>query len=272
MKTSNLLKMANLMGFEHVEFDPTVFDDIEATIAIIGNRSVVLHAPFYVWWGYDLSSKNKSEKVEAFMQNVEKYAIQLKAHSMVVHPPVDPEADNEYFIENLNRLSPLTVYLENVPGQKLEDFEKWYLETKSKTTAKVEICFDVPHSFLTHGKDHLFDIPETLIPDINYIHISELSADTDCHWPFGNPGGELPYEKFVEFYKRIKFDGTINMEMMPADLKGIENLIDSYLKLKKLGPKFPYYRKKVRIACLKPLLMNKIKDVPFKAEPDMHLD
>lgn len=270
VKSSHFMKMVNLLGFEHVEFDPTVFDDIEATIPTIGKHSVVLHAPFHSWWGYDLSSLKQAEKVEAFMKNVEKYAQQLKAHSIVVHPPMDPEGDNDYFLENLNRLS-LTIYLENLPGQKLSDFEQWYLETKAKTTTRTEICFDVPHSFLTHGKDELFNIPETLISDINYIHISELSSDKDCHWPFGTPGGELPFEKFVVFLQRIHFNGIINMEMMPADLQGIENLIGSYLKLKKLGNKFDYLLKKIRIELVKPILMKKLQGVPLKAEPDKHV-
>jgi sugar phosphate isomerase/epimerase len=230
-----------------------------------------LHAPFHEWWGYDLSSQHKAEKVEAFMQNVEKYAAQLQAHAIVVHPPMDPNGNNEYFLQNLNRL-PLTVYLENLPLQKLQDFEKWYFDVKAKSTAKIEICFDVPHSFLTHGKEGLFKIPETLIPDIHYIHISELSADRDCHWPFFTPGGALPFGKFVDFLEDIKFDGIINMEMLPSDLTGIKNLVKSYLKLKKLGPKFPYFLKLIRIACLRPFLMKKIKNVPLQAEPDKHFD
>jgi len=271
VQPSHLLKMVNLLGFEHVEFDPTVFEDIEATIPLIGNRSVVLHAPFNEWWGYDLSSIHQEEKVEAFMQNVEKYASQLKAHSIVVHPPMDPEGNEEYFIKNLNRL-PLTVYLENIPVQKLQIFEQWYLDVKSEASAHIEICFDVPHSFLTQGKDELFNIPEKLIPDIHYIHISELSAEKDCHWPFGTPGGELPFEKFAKFLKDINFDGIINMEMLPSDLVGVENLIGSYLKLKKLGPKFPYLLKKFRISCFKPILMKKLQGVTFLAEPEKHFD
>ena len=117
----------------------------------------------------------------------------------------------------------------------------------------------------------MFDIPEKLIPDINYIHISELSADRDCHWPFGTSGGELPFNKFAVFLQRIKFDGIINMEMMPADLAGIENLIGSYLKLKRLGPKLPYLLKRLRIALIKPFLMKKLQGVPLQAEPDKHL-
>ena len=92
----------------------------------------------------------------------------------------------------------------------------------------------------------------------------------DCHWPFGTPGGELPFEKFVEFLKDIKFDGIINMEMMPSDVAGIENLIGSYLKLKKLGPTFPYLLKKIRIACFKPIIMKKLQHVTLLSEPEKH--
>ena len=105
---------------------------------------------------------------------------------------------------------------------------------------------------------------------LNYIHISELDGVSDSHWPFGTEGGALPMDLFGQFLKNIKFKGTINMEMMPSGLEGIENLIDSYLILKKLGPKFPYILKKIRISLLKPLLMNKIKSVPLQAKPDKH--
>ena len=60
------------------------------------------------------------------------------------------------------------------------------------------------------------------------------------------------------------------MEMMPSGIEGIKNLIDSYLILKKFGPKIPYFLKKIRISLLKPLLMKKLKNVPLQAEPDKH--
>lgn len=269
LKPSHIMKMVNFLGFEHVEFDPTVFDDIEAVIPLVQKKSVVIHAPYYWDWKYDLSSIKQADKVENFMKNLDTYANSLGATGVVVHPPRDPDMDEEYFLKNLDRIK-ITVLLENLPGQKLEDFKTWYLSVKSKTKAKVGICFDVPHSFLTHGKNDLFNIPEVLLPDLNYIHISELNAETDCHWPFGTEGGALPLDLFEKFLKKIKFNGTINMEMLPEGLEGIKNLIDSYLILKKFGPKLPYILKKVRISLLKPLLMNKLKDLPLQNERDKH--
>ncbi len=269
LKPSHIISMANLLGFEHLELDPTVFDDIEAVLPLVQKKSVILHAPYYFDWGFDLSSKKQSEKVEKYMDNLKTYANALGALGIVVHPPMDPDKDEEYFLKNLDRIK-IMVLLENLPGLKLEDFKTWYLSTKSKTKANVGICFDVPHSFLTHGKEDLFNIPEILLPDIHYIHISELTHDSDCHWPFGTEGGELPLDLFEKFLKNIQFNGTINMELMPSGLKGIENLIDSYLILKKFGPKLPYLLKKIRILLLKPLLMKKLKNVPLQAEPDKH--
>ena len=269
LKPSHILKMVNLLGFEHVEFDPTVFDDIDAVIPLVQKKSVILHAPYYSDWNYDFSSIKQSEEIEKYMENLETYANALGATGVVVHPPRDPDKDEDYFLKNLDRIK-ITVLLENLPGQKLEDFKTWYLSTKNKTKAKVGMCFDVPHSFLTHGKEDLFNIPDVLLPDLNYIHISELNEDSDCHWPFGHEGGALPLDLFEKFLKRIKFKGTINMEMMPDGIEGIENLIDSYLILKKFGPKFPYILKKIRISLLKPLLMKKLKDVPLQTEPDKH--
>jgi sugar phosphate isomerase/epimerase len=267
VKPSHLVKLVNIVGIDHIEFDPTVFedlDDLHIISTILGNKSVTLHAPFFMHWGYDLSSIHQAEKVEQYLTHLEQYAGALKAHSVVVHPPLDPEGDQAYFIKNLNRI-PITVYLENMPGQRLADFATWYFATKAQTTAKTEICFDVPHSFLTHGTDGLFDLDDRLLPDLNYIHISELTAHEDNHWPFGTPGGELPFDQFHAFVKRIGFDGTINMEMLPADLDGIKNLLGSFLKLLKLGSKWQYFRKWLRVTLVKPLLLSKMKDVPLQS-------
>ncbi len=269
LKPSHIISMANFLGFEHLELDPTAFDDIEAVLPLVQKKSIILHAPYYFDWNFDLSSIKQSEKVEKYMENLEIYANALGVLGIVVHPPMDPDKDEDYFLKNLDRIK-ITVLLENLPGQKLEDFKTWYLDTKSKTKANVGMCFDVPHSFLTHGKNDLFNIPEVLLPDLNYIHISELDGVSDSHWPFGTEGGALPLDLFEKFLKRIKFKGTINMEMMPSGLEGIGNLIDSYLILKKFGPKLPYILKKIRISLLKPIIMKKLKNVPLQAEPDKH--
>ena len=80
----------------------------------------------------------------------------------------------------------------------------------------------------------------------------------------------LPFEKFARFLKQINFQGNINMEMMPGDLAGIGNLVDSFLKLQKLGPKGFYLKKKLRVAITKPILMKKLKGVSIPSETDKH--
>ncbi|MFX1513508.1 MAG: TIM barrel protein [Promethearchaeota archaeon] len=287
VRPSNWMKLVNLVGIDHIEFDPTVFEDIEAVLALLGNKSVTLHSPYYTHWGYDLSSKNQSEKVETFLKNVESYTEKLKAHSIVVHPPIDPQGDKEYFLENLNRIK-ITPLLENLPGQKWQDFEQWYLATKEQIQIKPQICFDVPHSFLTHGEDGLFDIPESLLPDLTYIHISELTSERDCHWPFGTEGGELPIGKFKDFIHQHKIElksqsevnidsyrnflrkrkiiQIINMEILPSDLKSVKNLINSYLMLLKLGSKASFIKKRLRLLVIQPIIFNKLKNVEFQSE------
>ncbi len=291
VKPSHWMKLVNLIGIDHVEFDPTVFSDVEEVASLLGNKSVTFHSPYYTDWGYDLSSRDHSDKVETFLSNVETYAEKLRAHSVVIHPPVDPQGDQDYFLENLNRIK-ITPLLENMPGQKLQEFEQWYLATKEQIQSKTQICFDVPHSFLTHGKNDLFNIPESLLSDLTYIHISELTPERDCHWPFGTEGGELPIERFKDFMKDHKSklraqskqsDGDYldflrerkiniicNMEILPADLKGVENLINSYLMLLSLGPKGTFIKKRVRIAAVKPILMRKLRNVEFQSERPTH--
>ena len=146
LKPSHIISMANFLGFEHLELDPTTFDDIEAVLPLVKKKSIILHAPYYFDWGYDLSSIKQSEKVEKYMENLETYANALGALGIVVHPPMDPDKDENYFLKNLDRIK-ITVLLENLPGDNLDDFKTWYLDTKSKTQAKSKLQTKRKHSF-----------------------------------------------------------------------------------------------------------------------------
>ncbi len=270
IKPSQFVKLANLVGFDHLEFDPTVFDDIEGVKKNLGRQTVTIHAPYFMDWGYELSSIVQAERVNQFLTNLAQYGDILGASSVVVHPNSDPAGNEEFLLRSLEKIHQL-VLLENLPGQSFDQFRQWYLGVKQQSSARIGICFDVPHSILTHSIDKIFDIPSDLLPDLHYIHVSDLNGQEDCHWPFCTEGGMFPFARFREFLNKIQFKGIINMEMLPTDLTGVENLMQSFLMLEKCGSALKYYRKKIQISFIKPMLLRKLQGVSFQKARESHV-
>lgn len=230
IKPSLYTKIAKLATIDHFEFDPSIFDehsDIKILEKIVKGKSVVFHAPYYTDWKYDLSSHLQKEKIETYFENINKYGRGLGVKAIVVHPPVDPQANLIYYYQNIEKI-PFPVYLENLPNQNWKEFEKWFFEVKTKIQRPLGICFDIPHSIIANGLTKALDLPDNLVPFIHYIHISDLNGKTDCHWPFFNPEGIFPKRNFVKFLRSIKFNGIINMEIRPVGKKGIVNTLRSY--------------------------------------------
>ena len=253
------VRIANILGFEHYEFDPSVFDrdeDLEALSVLLSNKSVVLHAPYFNDWGYDFSSQNQASKIETYLSYFTRYAELLKVRGMVIHPPLDPQGNAIYFLEILKRF-PIPIYLENIPGQSWEGFQTWYFQTKAKieVNQKINICFDMPHSFLTNGPKEFLNFPAVLLPEISYLHISDLSGTEDSHWPFKTPGGVLPLSQVKRFLQNNADQLTVNMEMRPAGNKGMINILRSYLILVRFGSPLKFLWKALRIIFLGPYIL-----------------
>ena len=47
IQPSSFVKIANVMKLEHIEFDMTVFDDIENVLKIIKTKQTAIHAPYF---------------------------------------------------------------------------------------------------------------------------------------------------------------------------------------------------------------------------------
>lgn len=243
--------IARKAGIEHFEFDPSIFFDIydiEKLKRLVVGKSVIIHAPYYTDWKYDLSSRSKEDKIEEFMKNLKQFGFEFGVKAIVVHPPVDPNADLHLYYQNIDRI-PFPVYLENLPNQPWAVFENWFLGVQNHVKAKIGICFDVPHSIIANGLSNAFEIPASLVSLINYIHISELDGSVDCHWPFFTPDGIFPRRKFVRFLKSMKYSGIINMEIRPVGKKGIINVIRSYFLMYRLLD-FPKYLYKIIRFCV----------------------
>ncbi len=253
------VQISNVLGFGHYEFDPSLFDheeELTALSVLVSNKSVFLHAPYFNDWEYDFSSRNQASKIETYLSFVDRFAKLLNVRGIVVHPPVDPQGDETFFLETLKRI-PIPIYLENIPGQSWADFQTWFFNIKAKIedTQKINICFDLPHSFLTNGAQGFLNIPPDLLPEITYIHISDLSGTEDSHWPFKTPGGVLPLPQVKKFIRRNKDRFTVNMEMRPAGAKGLVNILRSYLILVRFGSPLKFLWKTLRIIFLGPYIL-----------------
>lgn len=266
IKPSLYTKIVLKMGIDHIEYDPSIFFDLNDILLLIKNtkkKSVILHSPYYSDWGYDLSSKQQHDKIEKFLQNLNEFYKELRIKAVVVHPPKDPNSDEKFFLQNINQI-PVTVLLENLPGQSWKNFENWYFSIKNMAKSKIKVCFDIPHSYLANGKSHIFDIPEKILNEIVYIHISELDGISDCHWPFYTAGGSLPIDKFKDFLKQTQFSGIINMEMRPINKVDMINLVRSFLLLHRLTNKRIYVQKLFRLGInLIPILYFLMKNKLF---------
>ncbi|MFX1534370.1 MAG: TIM barrel protein [Promethearchaeota archaeon] len=236
------VRLSNFISLQHIEFDPTVFDDIDNVLSTLQCKSVTVHAPFIDHWPYDMSSGgNKQKLVEQFIENVNQNAKSLHIHSVVVHPPADP-SHMDLFYEHLNNLKPLVLlenlsYLDSSSSQwsSWENFSRFYQMTNEHLDKSTGFCFDIPHSFIQNGNKFL-DLPEFLITELKgkngYIHLSGGLRTEDTHYPLLTEG-EIPMNLVKKFLDKIKFGGIVNMELMPQFDRGgivgeLEKIFQSY--------------------------------------------
>ncbi|MHA1672493.1 MAG: TIM barrel protein [Promethearchaeota archaeon] len=253
------VQIANILGFEHYEFDPSVFDhgeDLTALSVLLSNKSVFLHAPYFNDWNYDFSSRDQPSKIETYLSFVSRFSQMIKIRGIVIHPPADPQGDANYFLDILRRI-PIHVYLENIPEQSWEDFQSWYFQTKEKVedSQGINVCFDMPHSFINNGPQEFLNVPSAILPEIRYIHISDLSGKEDSHWPFKTVGGVLPLPLVKRFIRKNADRYTVNMEMRPAGTKGMVNILRSFLTLVRFGSPLEFLWKALRILFLGPYIL-----------------
>ncbi|MFX0065140.1 MAG: TIM barrel protein [Candidatus Hermodarchaeota archaeon] len=237
------VKLSNSISLQHVEFDPTVFDDIDNVRSALRCNSVTVHAPFIDFWPYDMSSGGKKQKlVEQFIENVNQNAKDLHIHSVVVHPPAGPSPNMDLFYEHLNNLKPLVLlenlsYLDPFSSQwsSWETFSRFYRMTNEHLDKSTGFCFDIPHSFIQNAEKFL-DLPEFLITELKgrngYIHLSGGLRTEDTHYP-SLTEGEIPMNLVKRFLDQIKFRGIVNMELKPQLDRGgivgeLEKILQSY--------------------------------------------
>ncbi len=254
---SSLVRLASVIGLEHIEFDLTVFHDLENVVSTLKTTQTTIHAPYVEDYGMDLSTQEK--RVDKFVENVIKTRKKLKTVGIIVHPPTDEKGSWEKFYERINKF-PFLVFLENMQYQSWEEYIDFFETTKSNVGSQVGMCFDIPHSFITHGFNYL-ELPNQCLNLLRgkngYIHISGTNRNEDTHFPLLTEG-EMPIEPVKAFLKEIKFSGFLTMELAPKSLEEIDKVLRSYdLMLGISGKRF--HRLKVKFK--RPFLMKKIRQL-----------
>ena len=252
---SSLVKFAAIIRLDHIEFDISVFEDINAVIPALKSKQTAIHAPYYQDYKIDLSSKNP--EVDSFIENIIDYKKDLGIIGVIIHPPVDPKGDLHLYYQRLGRL-PVLPLLENMPYQSWDQFLLQFNTTQDNIDQSLGFCFDIPHSYITN-EDEFLNLPEPLInmlkQDSGYIHISGGNKNEDTHFALLSEG-EMPIPPVKSFLRKLPFKGTITMELAPRNFNEFDKILRSYSQMLSIA-KRPLRRLENEIK--RPFLMRKIR-------------
>lgn len=261
---SDWIKIATAIRLQHIEFDQTVFNDIENVLKVLKAPQTIIHAPYIEDYGTDLSTKK--QEVDQFVDNVLTFQKELNIIGVVVHPPTDAGGSWETFYDRLEKL-PLPL-LENMPYQSWQEFEEFIETTQANVNRNVGMCFDIPHSWITHGERFL-ELPEFcmnfLREPTGYIHISGGTREEDTHFPLLTEG-DMPMAPVEKFIKGIPFTGTVTMELGPRSLDDLDKIFQSYLLMLGIaGQRFH----KLQVMVKRPFIMRKVHQLADNSGSDL---
>ncbi|MFX1518278.1 MAG: TIM barrel protein [Promethearchaeota archaeon] len=263
IRPSDWMKIASAIRLQHIEFDQTVFDDIKNVIQVLEAPQTVIHAPYMEDYGTDLSTNN--QVVDQFVNNILTTQQDLNIIGVVVHPPTDASGSWETFYDRLEKL-PLPL-LENMPYQSWNDFKEFIETTQANVNQHIGMCFDIPHSWITHGQTFL-DLPEFCLDFLRaptgYIHISGGTREEDTHFPLLTEG-DMPITPVKQFLKNINFSGTVTMELSPRSIDDLSKVFQSYMLMLGIAGK-RMHQLQVRIK--RPFIMKKVRQLTKKTGPD----
>ncbi|MFX0205752.1 MAG: TIM barrel protein [Candidatus Hodarchaeota archaeon] len=259
---SSFVKLASTLGLKHIEFDNSVFNDIGNVINTLKAEQTAIHAPYVEDYGMDLSTKN--DAMDQFVENILQTKKDLRIIGTIVHPPTDGSGSLDTFYDRIEQLPfPL---LENMPYQSWEEHQDFYETTRSNVSNNVGMCFDIPHSYVTHGEKYL-DIPDICLEFLQtprgYIHVSGGTQVEDTHFPLLTEG-DMPIDPIKKFLRKINFSGIITMELAPRSLNDVEKIIQSYMLMLAIAKK---QRSRIIVRLKKPFIMRKVKQLSKVVTP-----
>lgn len=258
------LKIVQKMGLEFVEISRSAFDDISSFIKNIGDIKTGFHLPNSHDDGFDLSYKERDDEIKELIRLINTHHKELHITYCLSHPPekrrttYSEEEATEYLLDNLSALEP-PVILENVQGWPQDRFEAFYARAKERLGDKlIGQCFDAPHYFL-QGENPV-EFLQQANGEIQFMHLSDCKVDYDAHLPF-DMGGELPVNEILSTLKKQKYQGIVNLELLPRSISDMKPLIKTYLKVLRNFDRIKYYKSKLKIIKHRKLLKKTFEDV-----------
>jgi len=257
MESSFILVLARRFGLEYVEISHDVFEELDKVIPLVRGLRVGFHLPIICEDGWDLSCVGYRDRINQLIHFLNRYWKSLNIKYILSHPPepeettAQIETSESFLIENLKKL-PTNIFIENVPTWQHDRFVRFYTEAKSTIGKKLSgICLDAPHYYLS-GENPLKYI-EYWNNQIKCVHLSDCTRGHDLHLPF-SCGGDLPIDAILDSLEKIGYNQYIDLELLPKTFNDLPYVIYSYLKvLKKFRP-FKYYRTKIRVLFIFPLI------------------
>ncbi|NHJ47289.1 MAG: sugar phosphate isomerase/epimerase [Asgard group archaeon] len=243
---------------EHFEFNWRVIPKVDEVLKSLGKATTTFHLPIFNRDRFDFSTRdtNYEIQIQEIISFINSKKDDLNMLFVLAHSPEDPNASFELMFERLKQID-IPIVLENVVGQSDNHFLDFYLKAKDSLGNRLAgHALDISHRYVNDWKNWL-NIPEVLVKDIAYVHISDCTKKEDLHLPLGL--GEMPYDEFFEFLKEIKYNGVINQELMPNGDQA-EEIMSSSMKCIKPFSKMKYLRMKIRRAIMRPLLKRRRKD------------
>ena len=257
IEPSVLLALAKRFGLEHVEITNSVFEDLAGVKRQIDGISSGFHLPIIEIDNFDFSCLEHKNKIDIVISHLNENWQDLNIVYCVAHPPEpdsvksDIKTSESFLLENLARLEAPLV-LENVPTWKKIEFDELYQKAKETLGEKLlGLCFDAAHCYL--GGEDIESWFKEIYPEVRCIHLSDCGPSEDLHLPFDS-GGILPIAEFLVMLEQMEFNGTINLEIKPNTLNDLEPVLKSYLKVLKHFRKGKYWKTKVRLMFITPMI------------------
>lgn len=254
---NKILFLLRVIGLDHLEINTTIIHKVDEFIQGLKKITTTFHLPLYSRFHYDIGSIEKEfqgsiEKTITFLND---YKDQLNIQYVLTHPPEDPTTTTDSLIDRLEKIN-AQILIENIIGQSDEDFMGFYFEAKDRLGKKLAgHAIDGSHRYVNNNENWL-DVPEDLLKEITYVHISDCTKKADLHLPLGC--AKLPFNEFFSMLKEINYKGVILQEIIP-NFDKVSSVLDSFLYSVKPFSKRRYIEMKMKYAILKPLTQMKIK-------------
>ena len=253
--------IVNLMRktlIQHFEFNWRIIPKVDLVTKSLGRATTTFHLPIFNRDHFDYSSQNKTYEVQ--MQEVISFVNSKKDDMNILytlaHYPEDPNASYELMFSRLAQID-TPIVLENVIGPTDEEFMDFYLQAKDYLGKHLAgHCLDISHRYINNWKTWL-DLPKELEKDVEYVHISDCTKTEDLHLPLGL--GEMPFNYFFNYLKKIRYDGIIMQELKPNGDQ-VEEIMASGLHCAKPFNKIRYLRMLFRRLILRIIIKRRQKD------------